>query len=269
MRLVICQFDIQIGEIAKNLATIIDFTHQAKEQGADLIAFPESALAGYCFTDKEEAQACSMTDKHPALVTIQQLAHKLNILIALGYIEQDNDLLYNTGGLFGLDENIRKYRKAHTLLLGLDRFVEPGNLGFPIFNTPHGKIGINICYDQRFPEAARQTMLNGAQLILTLSNIPKAAEPILTLLTRARAFENRVYYAMVNRVGEERATSFIGQSAIISPFGEELATTSTVKPMVTMADLDLSISDQKKSVFIKGRHEVDLLGDRRSDLYNI
>lgn len=269
MRLALCQFDIQLGEIEKNLSRITEYLLQAKRQDADLVAFPESSLGGYCFTSKEETEAYSMEDGHPVLSNLQSLAIKENILLVLGYIEKHRGKLYNTSGLFGLSEGIKKYRKAHTLILGLDRFIEEGDLGFPVFETPHGKIGLNICYDQRFPEAARMSMLNGAQLIIASSNIPEAAAPIHNLLTRARAFENRVFYAMVNRTGHERGTNFIGQSVIVDPLGKELVKATKSDDMLILAELDLSLADQKKSVFIKGQHEVDLIGDRRPDLYTI
>lgn len=269
MRLALCQFDIRFKDIEYNLRKIREYVLTAKKQQADLIAFPESCLAGYCYRSPSEAADQAMTDTHEAIIELQQLAHKEQILIVAGYIEKAGETLYNTAAFFGLTGKVEKYRKAHTLLLGLDRFVAPGDLGFPVFETEYGKIGLNICYDQRFPESARMTMLNGAQLILTISNIPRAALPVHTFLTKARAFENKVFYGFINRVGIEEEVEFVGQTSLIDPYGNELVLCSDHDEQLVIADIDLGLSLPKKTVFRPLEHEIDLLGDRRPDLYKL
>lgn len=269
MRLALCQFDIHFKDISYNLRKIREYVHTAKDQQADLIVFPESCLAGYCFSNRQDVENYAMEDSHDALCQLQQLAHKQQILIVAGYIEKDGNQIFNTAGLFGLSKTIEKYRKAHTLLLGLDRFIDPGDLGFPVFKTRFGKIGFNICYDQRFPESARMTMLNGAQLILTISNIPRAALPVHTFLTRARAFENKVFYGFINRTGMENEVEFIGNTCLIDPFGNDLVLCSENKEELVTTDIDLELALPKKTVFRPDEHEVDLLGDRRPDLYRL
>ncbi len=269
MRIALCQFDVRFKNIEYNLKKIREHVCTAKKQQADLIAFPESCLAGYCFSSHEEAMVHAMEDSHEALCQLQQLAHNQKIIIAAGYIEKDGTAIYNTAALFGLSDNICKYRKTHTLLLGLDRFIEPGNLGFPVFDTRFGKIGLNICYDQRFPESARMTMLNGAQLILTISNIPRPALSVHTILTRARAFENKVFYGFINRTGIEKDFEFVGNSTLVDPYGEALIQCSENREELVIAEIDLDLALTKKTVFKPQEHEVDLLGDRRPDLYHL
>lgn len=269
MRLGICQFDIELGELELNFTKILDFIDKAEQANVDLLVFPESALAGYCFTSKDEASQFALTDNHPLLVELQQKALSTGVKVILGYIEQNDKNFYNSAGLFGLKDGIKKYRKTHTLVLGLDRFVEEGDLGFPVFSIGSGRIGINICYDQRFPESARSSMLNGAQLIVVPTNIPEAALPVNTLLTKARAFENRVYYAWVNRIGTERETTFTGGSTVIDPYGKELICMSATEEGMQFIDIDLTTADKKRTVLIPGEYEIDLLADRRPEMYKI
>ncbi len=269
MRLALCQFNVQFRDINHNLQKIREYIHSAKLLKADIVTFPESCLAGYCFSNRTDVIDYAMEDTHAALCELQQLAHNQQIIIVAGYIEKEGNAIYNTAGLFGISGTIEKYRKAHTLLLGLDRFVEPGNLGFPVFDTRFGKIGLNICYDQRFPESARMTMLNGAQLILTLSNISRPALPVHTILTRARAFENKVFYGFINRTGVEEDVEFMGSSSLIDPFGNALIQCSESKEELVIEEIDLTQALPKKTVFRPLEHEIDLIGDRRPDLYRL
>ncbi len=269
MRLGICQFDIQFCELELNFSRILGFIFKAAELKVDLLVFPESALAGYCFGTADEAASFALADDHPLLVKLQQKAQTAGVQTVVGYIERDGEKIYNTAGLFGGVKGIEKYRKIHTLVLGLDRFVLEGDLGFPTFSVGSGRIGINICYDQRFPESARTSMLNGAQLIVVPCNVHVDAQPLNTLLTRARAFENRVYYAWVNRTGTEKGIRFTGGSRIIDPYGKELLGMSADENDMQYIDIDLTKADEKKTVMIPGEYEVDLLSDRRPDMYQL
>lgn len=269
MRLGICQFDIQFGDLEANFAKIIDFMDRAQKEKVELLIFPESALAGYCFSSREEVTPFALDDKHPMLLELQQKAQLIGVQTVVGYIERDEGIFYNTAALFGGEGGVRKYRKVHTLILGLDRFVQEGNLGFPSFSLGLNKIGINICYDQRFPESARSSMLSGAQLVVVLTNGPEAARPVNTLLTKARAFENRIFYAWVNRTGIEKGTKFTGGSTVIDPHGNELLCMSEEDSDMQYVDIDLTQADEKKTVVIPGEYEVDIQSDRRPDMYNL
>ena len=203
------------------------------------------------------------------LVKLQQKAQSTGVHTVVGYIERDGQKIYNTAGLFGGKGGFAKYRKIHTLVLGLDRFVQDGDLGFPVFSVGTGRIGINICYDQRFPESARSSTLNGAQLVVVPANISEKAHQVNTLLTKARAFENKIYYAWVNRTGTEKGTRFTGGSTVIDPYGNELLCMSAVENSMQYVDIELTSADEKKTIIVPGEHEVDLLADRRPDMYQL
>jgi predicted amidohydrolase len=96
----------------------------------------------------------------------------------------------------------------------VDRYISRGE-DLPVFSIPQGKVGISICYDQRFPEHARIMALKGAQIIVHPTNLPENAEAYANFFNQARACENRLFVISANRVGQERNVRFIGRSQII------------------------------------------------------
>ena len=124
-----------------------------------------------------------------------------------------------------------------------------------------------ICYEWRFPEVARNMSLQGADLLIGLSNWPEGAVVIPTLLMAARAAENHVWIVSSNRVGLEQGSKFIGKSMIIDPGGQVIASSPEGNDEVIGADLDLSISKAKRFVRKPNEYEIDLFKDRRPGLY--
>jgi len=262
-----CQIDISFGNVNANLEKVISYISRAAQQGAQLIVFPECALTGYCFESMDEVKSAAMKINGPFLTQISDICAQLNIYCILGFLEQDGKTFYNTAGLFCPDRSYFKYRKVHLPVLGVDRFVQPGNLGFPVINLPVGKIGLNICYDQRFPESARVLMLQGAQLIVVPTNEPDSAKDVCHLLTRARAYENRVHYVWVNRVGTERGTTFMGATQVVDCNGTIISQGGNSTEEIIYADLHLADADKKRSIFIPDEYEIDLVKDRVPDFY--
>ncbi|MBI3586564.1 MAG: acyltransferase, partial [Ignavibacteriales bacterium] len=172
--------------------------------------------------------------------------------------------IFNSAALVGPSGLIGVYRKIHLF----DRehlFFTPGDLGFPVFDLPFGKIGIMICFDWIYPESARSLVLKGAQLIAHPSNLvlPHCPDAMVT-----RCLENRIFAATANRVGNENRGGFdlrfIGTSEIVSPRGEILKRLSTEKPEVGVSDIDLGLASDKKINTFN-----DLLGGRRTDQYSL
>ena len=119
----------------------------------------------------------------------------------------------------------------------------------------------------RFPEAARALTLRGADVIVVPTNWPEGAESSPEFLTRARAWENRVYVAACNRVGEERGARFIGRSQIISPDGQFLAQADGTSETMLVAEIDPALARRKRIVIQPGEFELDPIGGRRPELY--
>ena len=133
---------------------------------------------------------------------------------------------------------ISSYRKAHLPFLGVDRFTTPGDGAFQVATAGEIRVGMNICYDATFPEAARVLMLEGADLIVLPTNWPPGFEPAAEYVINARALENRVYYAAVNRVGVENGFEFIGCSRSCGPNGQTLVEAPHRNEAILYAEID-------------------------------
>src|SRR5262249_14422678 len=145
-----------------------------------------------------------------------------NVYAIVGLLERAGDTLYNSAFVAGPTGLVACYRKCHLPVLGIDRFVGRGD-SLPVIDLPFARIGILICYYVRFPEGARPLTLRGADVLVVPTNWPEGAESAPEFLTRARAWENRIYVAACNRVGCEEGTRFIGRSQIVAPDGKILA----------------------------------------------
>jgi predicted amidohydrolase len=170
-----------------------------------------------------------------------------------------------TPPFIGPDGHIGTYRKSHLPYLGVDRFVTPGD-ELPVWDTPLGRIGVEICYDLRFPEVTRALALQGAEIVVHPTNFPMAAKIQTELITVARAAENRIFLLTANRVGKERWAEFCGWSQIVDPYGVRLAEAGETEEALLVADIDVEKA-QDKDYVIPGEYELFLFGHRRPDLY--
>ena len=250
------------------LSLIIQQLQLAASEQARLVVFPECALTGYCFESLEEAIPYAETIPGSSTNRLIEACQKLNIHLVLGMLEKDDEQCYNAAVLLGPQGLIGKYRKIHLPFLGVDRFVNPGNLGFQVHETPLGRIGLNICYDGRFPESARALALRGADIVLLPTNWPKGAEEFAEFLVNARGIENHLFSIAVNRVGKERGFQFIGRSRVANPEGKTLATASGNQEEIIYAEIDPLESRNKQIVRIPGKLEINCIKDRRPQYYD-
>jgi predicted amidohydrolase len=255
--------DVSIGESEANIARIIERLESAKAAGADLVVFPEASVTGYCVSSSESAVAIgvSVTDLKP----IREAIERLDLLAVVGFAETDGKTVWNSAVLFEPGLAPRVYRKTHLPFLGLDKFVEAGDL-LEVFDTRIGKIGVIICFDLRLPEPARILALRGAEIIVLPTNWPEGGEISANHIAVARAAESRVFLATCDRVGVENGFRFIGLSKIIGPDGAVLAAAGVGEETI-IADLDLSQAREKRRVVIPGEYETDAVGSRRPGLY--
>jgi predicted amidohydrolase len=262
------QMDCRLGDTAANLAAIRERLADAAKRGARLIAFPECALTGYCFESLAEAEPYAEPLPGPSTKTIADDCKRLNVFAAVGMLESaGSGRLFNACALVGPGGFIAGYRKAHLPFLGVDRFTTPGDRPFAVHDLGGLRVGMNICYDSSFPESARVLTVLGADLVLLPTNWPTGAVSTVCHLVQARALENHIYYAAVNRVGEERGFHFIGQSRIVAPNADLLAFGSEYGEEIIVAEIDPSVARNKRLVKIPGKYELDRLADRRPELY--
>jgi predicted amidohydrolase len=261
------QFDPKIGLVRENRVRILSLIDEVAAQGAKLIVFPECALSGYVFDDIDEARMASERVPGPSTQAIAGTCKELGVYAIVGMLEDAGETIYNSAVLCGPEGLVGVYRKTHLPFLGVDMMTGPGPDPYRVFHTPIGRIGMLICYDLRFPEAARCLALEGADIIAVPTNWPQGADTAPDFVAPARAVENRVFVAAVNRAGEERGASFIGKSQIVDPSGRRLAMAQTTDETIITATFDPTLARQKRLIIELGVFEMDIVGDRRPELY--
>jgi predicted amidohydrolase len=263
------QFEPVIGDVVGNLSRSCALVREAAASGSRLIVLPELANTGYVFETLEEARGLAeLVPDGPSTRAWSALARELGVHLVAGVTERDSDTLYNSALVSGPDGYIGTYRKAH-LWDRENLFFAKGNLGFPVFDTALGKIGVAICYDGWFPETFRQLAIQGAEIVCVPTNwVPMPDQPsgeaaMANVLHRAAAHSNGIFIACADRVGVERGQRFEGQSLIIGPRGWTLAgPASRIKPETLTALVDLAAAGRKDLNAFNS-----LLRDRRADVY--
>lgn len=260
------QTDPVLGDREGNAGRICESLAYAATQGARLVVFPEAALTGYLFDSFDEAAEGAVDpSESTAVQRIQAACRELDTWCVVGTIERTpGPRLFNTALLLSPTGEVGAYRKVHTLCLGVDRFTTPGAEGFRVWDTPIGRIGLNICYDGSFPESARVLKLLGAELVVLPTNWPEIE--LKTELIRVRARENHLWYLAVNRVGTERGVTFPGGSVAAGPRGELLAEAGA-EPTSFVVEMDLPRANRNRVVQGPDTYEFDYMSDRRPDAY--
>src|SRR5438034_769211 len=265
MLVAVAQIEPQLGEKEQNLATCVARMEEAAALGAQLLVLPECAIPGYMFDSGEEAMPYAEEIPGPTTEALERESARLGLYVVCGLLEREGDALHNAAVLVGPDGLLGTYRKTHLPFLGVDRFVVPGD-ELQVYDTPIGRIGVEICYDLRFPEVTRTLALKGAEIVAHPTNFPMAARIQTELITVARAAENRIYLLTANRVGKERWGEFCGWSQIVDPFGKRLAEADAYEEKLLVGDVDLEKARDKDYV-IPGEYELYLFGHRRPELY--
>jgi predicted amidohydrolase len=260
------QIDCLLGDADANLAAVLEGLIAAAQRGARLVIFPECVLSGYCFRSRAEALEQAQALPGPASDSLAAACRRLGVFAVVGLLERAGESLFNSCMLLGPDGLIATYRKIHLPFLGVDRFVTPGDRPFAVHDLGGLRVGMNICYDGTFPESARALALLGADLIVLPTNWPTGALGTIKL-TEARALENHVYYAAVNRIGEERGFRFVGRSRVVGPDGEVMTSAPADHAEILLAEIDPRIARAKRVVKIPGEHEIDRIRDRRPEMY--
>ncbi|MBI4060950.1 MAG: acyltransferase [Elusimicrobia bacterium] len=227
------------------------------KQAADLWVLPEFFASGYNFKTRKEARQCAEAANGPLIALLRAYAARNDCAIVAGFPERAGARLYNSAALVQ-GEKTRVYRKTH-LFGGEKRFFAPGDTGFWTERVKGAAVGVMVCFDWFFPEAARTLALQGAQIIAHPSNLvlPWAPEGM-----KIRSLENRVFSATADRVGVERGLRYIGQSQIISPNGTVLVRLGPEQPAAAVVGVDAWTARDKKV-----HPACDLFRDRRPALY--
>jgi predicted amidohydrolase len=266
VRVAVAQIEPALGENERNLSVCLTRVDEAAAAGAQLLVLPECAIPGYVFESADEARPYAEEIPGPSTEALAAACARLGMHVVCGLLEADGADLCNTAVLVGPDGLIGSYRKTHLPFLGVDRFTRPGD-ELALFDTSLGRIAIEICYDLRFPEVTRALALAGADIVVLPTNWPLAAQANAELLAPARAYENRVYLLVANRVGRERTTEFCGRSQIVDPSGARLAETDMTSEALLLAEVDVENARDKSIIPAPGEYEMHLFGHRRPELY--
>jgi predicted amidohydrolase len=258
MRVAVVQTNPIFGEVKKNIQDALSLMETNK---ADLYVLPELFNTGYNFSDETEALSLAEPVQGTTYKSVAEWTKEKKCYVVYGFAENDGKL-YNSAALVGPDGFIGLYRKVH-LFCRENIFFEPGNLHFPVFDLPIGKIGIMICFDWIYPESARSLTLKGAQLIAHPANLvlPYCPDGMLT-----RCLENRIFTATADRIGEENRggvdLKFIGTSEIVAPDATILCRLAKTEVSIGVVDIDLNLADMKQL-----NQYNDLLKGRRPQQY--
>lgn len=250
---------------------------RAAAQGANIVVTQELFLTPY-FCTVEDPTFFDLADPLPGPVTdrLGALAGELGIVLISSLFEQRGPGLYhNTAAVHDADGALMGlYRKAHIPQdPGFEEkfYFTPGDSGWPVWETQFGRIGVLICWDQWYPEAARLMALGGAQLLLYPTAIGWLAseKPLLgdaqhgawETVQRGHAVANGCYLAAVNRTGHEGDTEFWGRSFVANPYGELVAKASTDQEEILFHDLNLQAVEDFRRIW-------PFFRDRRIDAYD-
>ena len=225
---------------------------EAAKQGARVICFQELFYGPYFCQVQDTAfyEYAEAIPDGPTTKRFQSLAKELGMVMVLPMYEQEQPgVLYNTAALIDADGTyLGKYRKTHipqTQGFWEKFYFRPGNLGFPVWDTAVGKVGIYICYDRHFPEGWRALGLNGAQIVFNPSATHRGLSAYLWKLEQpASAVANEYYIGAINRVGIEDLGSndFYGTSYFVDPEGKFVGECGDPhNPELVVRDLDMTL----------------------------
>ncbi|HEU0033237.1 MAG TPA: N-carbamoylputrescine amidase [Kofleriaceae bacterium] len=264
-------------DVATNVARVTELVREAAGKGAQII-LPSELFEGhyFCRTQREDDFArAHPAENHPTLRHFQQLAAQLGVVIPVSFYEQAGPEHYNSIAVFDTDgRNLGVYRKSHIPDgPGYQEkfFFKPGNTGFRTFATKLGTIGVAICWDQWFPEAARAMTLAGADILFYPTAIgSEPEEPELDSrdswqrVMVGHAVANAVGVVAANRVGTEgegrEAITFYGSSFVCDARGDKLAELGRDETGIALAALDLA-------KIRRVRASMGFFRDRRPGLY--
>ena len=262
---------------AANVRKTLPRIEEAAAKGAKIIGLQEMFTTKYfCITqDPKHFDLAEPIETGPSVTELAKAAKRLGVVIVAPLFEaRGSEVYHNTAAVIDADGTVLgKYRKMHIPQdPGFEEkfYFTPGDLGFRTWKTAHGDIGVLICWDQWYPEAARLTALGGAQILFyptAIGWLPeekaalgKAQHNAWETVQRGHGVANGCYVAATNRVGTEGRTQFWGQSFVSDPYGEIVARASVEKEEVLLADCDLAKQREFRRIW-------PFFRDRRIDAY--
>ncbi|WP_030738073.1 carbon-nitrogen hydrolase family protein [Streptomyces sp. NRRL S-31] len=258
MRSALLQSSGHPGSIAENLKVLDEAAGRAAAQGAGLLAAPEMFLTGYAIGD-DIARLAEPADGDAA-DAVAEIATRHGLAVAYGYPERDGERVHNSAQLISADgTRLANYRKTH--LFGCferDHFT-PGGQQVVQAELNGLTVGLLICYDVEFPENVRAHALAGTDLLVVPTAQMHPFQFVAESMIPVRAFENQMYVAYVNRVGQEGEFEFVGLSVLAGPDGVARTRAGRAEQLV--------VADADPAFLAASREDNPYLKDRRPGLY--
>ncbi|MEY9850011.1 nitrilase-related carbon-nitrogen hydrolase [Streptacidiphilus sp. MAP5-3] len=259
------------GDTASMVELHERYAREAAAQGAEVIGFQEVFNAPYfCqVQEPEHYRWAEAVPDGPTVSRMRELARELNMVMVVPVYEVEQPgVYYNTAAVIDADGSyLGKYRKHHIpQVKGFweKYYFKPGNLGWPVFDTAVGKVGVYICYDRHFPEGWRALGLAGAEIVYNPSATSRGLSAYLWQLEQpAAAVANEYFVAAINRVGVEEYgdNDFYGTSYFVDPRGQFVGEVASDKEEeLVVRDLDLGLIEEVRQQWAFYR-------DRRPDAY--
>lgn len=273
VRIAVAQYEPRVGELEHNRTQAVRWAERAAEAGAQLAVLPELATSGYAFASREEAAAAAEDVRTgPTITALVDVCRASGMHIVTGVDEQAGSCQHNSAVLLGPHGHIATYRKLHLYYDERSWFV-PGDT-LPVVELPFGRVGMLICFDIWFPEAARAVALAGAEIIAVPTNWVASFKRTVydergyiqgDYVAMATSAQNGLVMACADRIGTERDLRFLGASIIVGADGWPVAgPASADKEELLVADVDLETVEQARARTPRNH----LLADRHPAGYN-
>jgi N-carbamoylputrescine amidase len=276
MKLALCQF-IGNHEKEPNVLNVLKYAKEAGESGANLLCFHEICTTSY-FCYEENYDHCAFAEPVPGPTTdrVAEVAKEYGMVIVLPLYEKVmKGELYNSAAVIMPDGQVQGvYRKTNIPMakrpenpFGNEKlYFKPGNLGYPVFDTPWGiRFGVVICNDRHFPEGPRIIGTRGADLLLVpTASFGKHYRPLWEIELRAYAYQNVYYVGGLNKVGVDRGVNnqnhYFGSSMIVNPRADVLACAGDQEDEIVYGDIDPGVIEELRNVY-------GFYRDRRPEFY--
>lgn len=266
-------------DLEQNYALIADLVAEARAAGVSFLAFPEAAIGGYLSSLGNHGDTIKTTTKSmppairldgPEIARVQELVGDMIVTIGFCELADDGETRYNAAVCLDGGNVYGSYRKVHQPL-GENMSYSAGDT-YQAFDTPVGRVGMQICYDKAFPEAARMLALDGAEIVVSMSAWPAARTATAENLQDdrwtyrfnqfdiARALDNQVFWMASNQSGTFGSLRYVGNAKVVDPGGNILATT-LLGTGLAIAEIDI------EDTFRTMRGGMFHLRDRRPDVY--
>jgi len=236
-----------VADVERNISRAKEMVGVAAEKGAKIIGFPELCLHPW-FPKNEDragfALACEASGGAIDAFATASLKHQ--VVIVLPFFEKAGDRYYNSAAVIDCGKVLGVYRKLHLpdIPFYKERFYfSPGDSGLPVFETSRGRIGVQICWDNLFPEGTRILALKGADIVFAPTAASVESNTLWERAVSANAFSNNLFVFRVNRVGQEDGIAFYGRSFCAGPWGEMVSELAGSKDAIVIADIDLKDRD--------------------------